>query len=271
MARARRSIRNKNKTNLAKAWKAKYKMRSNSGGIVDAVKKAIPIAAGFLGSKFIAGTSSKYIPGLDRLYVAGYDLSKPAMHALAVGLMHYGTKSKFMPTMIKSKRDQLMLGAGLGLLNSLVQTFAPAQVKELLGMESGAMVVAVPTSAEGYVTMDGYVQVGDAPPLDDNITLDGYVQVGEFQSEMGMGAFESEMGMIESDLGMVEADLGNVGGFANRHLGGTHRNQMLAPVPSRPSLAPIPARSFTGAVPPMNAGYDQHADLYAGIFSGGYK
>ena len=273
LMRARQSIRNRRKTSAAKGYQKRWKMRSNSGGIKDAVMKAVPIAAGFLGSKFIAGTGAKYIPGVQSLNVGGYDLSQPAMHALAVGVVHYGTKAKFAPKIVKSNRDGLMLGAGLGLLNSIVQTFAPDQVKELLGMSTAATFAPVtapaPAAQEGYLTVDGYVTVGDAPPIDDDITLSDYLQVGEFQSEMGM--LESELGMIEADLGSVEADLGNVGGFANRHLGGVHRNSMLRPVGHQPMLAPVPARSFTGAVPGVSDSFDNKAGLYTGIFSGGYS
>jgi hypothetical protein len=66
---------------------------------------------------------------------------------------------------------------------------------------------------------------------------------------------------------MVEADLGS--DFANRHLGGVHRSQMLRPVGHKRMLAPVPARSWTGAVPHINDNFDNPNRVDTGIFAGG--
>lgn len=254
MSRARKTIRSYKKTKGAASYMKKYKMRSNPAGIKDAVMKAIPIGVGYIGSKVIVNLGAKHIPGLDKLNVGGYDLAKPVLHIGAIAVIHFGTKKAPVSLKaLKKHRDSLMLGAGLAALTSMVETFAPASVKEMLGMSS-AVVAAAPAPSAGYFTTDDYM------------TVDGYVTVDDFESEMG--AIEADLG-LEADLGMIESDLG--GGFADRNLGGVHRGSMLKAVPEVPMLAPVPARSFTGVVPEVGPGFDSHSGLYQGIFRGGYQ
>ncbi|MDP2607316.1 MAG: hypothetical protein Q8S00_32665 [Deltaproteobacteria bacterium] len=250
MHRARQTIVNKKRKGLASAVAARFKMRSNPAGIKDAIMKALPIAAGFYGSKALAHLGAKYVPGLNKLQVGGIDLAKPVLSLGAIVVTHFGTKK--VKALVKH-RSSLMLGAGLNFIDVVVNAFAPQSVKEVLGLESGTVLTPLVTTqpTEGYVTVDDYV------------AQDGYFEVGEnpIDDDITLGQIEADLGMFESEMGAFESEMGD---FANRRLGGVSRSSMLSPVPARGSLAPIPSRSWTGAVPSIGPGFDQ--GLYRGIF-----
>lgn len=249
LRRARRAIKNKYKTSLARGYAKRYRMRSNPAGIKDAVFKAIPIAGGYFGSKVLSNLAAKHVPGLDMLGA----FAPVGTSVLAVVGTHFLTKK-----VLRKHRSDLMLGAGLNVITTLVQSFAPVEVKQMLGMVE-AVPVAVPVSAEGQSSQGDYIQTGD------------YIQVGDIESDLG--AFESEMGStFEADLG----DYIQVGGVPpiNDNItlsglgslyGGTSRASMLRPVPRVPMLAPVPTRSWVGDVPRITDNYDQ--DVYTGIFA----
>lgn len=224
-------------------------MRTNPNGMMDAVKAALPIAGSLYLTRFIINRVGPSIPGIDKLQVGGYNLAKPVLSAGMVAIAHYGTKKG----MLNKWRSGIMLGTALNLIDSLVSTFAPADVRGMFGLAGDGIYSQA---------MGDYVQVGDyvsvnGMPIDDDITLSDYVEVGA----------EEDLGAIEEELGLLE-DLGD--GFDDRGLGGVHRGSMLRGIGQQAMVAPIPARSFTKQVPHAGAGYDKDSVLYTGIFSGGF-
>ena len=136
-------------------------------------------------------------------------------------------------------KDAIMLGSALSALDALVQAFAPASVKSMVGMSD-------------YIQMGDYIQTG-AVPINDSMTLADYIQTGAVEEELG----------LEEELG-VEEELGN------DLLGGVSSTSLMKTVPQQAFLTPVPARSFTKQIPPAGSSYDNPGQLYGGIFNGGF-
>jgi hypothetical protein len=256
LRKARRAIK-RPRSRLARAYKRHYKMRSNApatlmGGLMEAVKAALPIAGSLYLTRIAVSrlaSMEALAPMTTKLQVGKYNLSKPLLSAGFVALAHYGTKKGAL----KKWRGGIMLGTTLNLIDSMVSTFAPDDVKSMFGLSGDQLYAGM----GDYVQVGDYMQIGDVPPIDDDITLSDYVEVG---------GIEAELGALEADLG-VEADLG---GFEDRRLGGVHRGSMLKPVGRKAMLAPIPQRSFTKRIPEVSDRFDADSKLYGGIFSGGF-
>lgn len=255
MMRARRSIRNRYKTSLAKATKRRYRMRSNpsfaggAGGIVKGfmtvIKNAAPVAIALYGSRAASYKLAPKIPGFNSIPA---QFQGTAMAAVMIGAGHLLTKHvKFL----QKYRMGVMVGTGVNLFDNVLSAFAPPQVKSLFGL-AGDMYSA---GLGEYVSMGDYIEMG-AQPIDDDITLNDYISVG----------LEEELG-VEEDLGLSE----ELGGSLDRaYLGGVSQDSMLRQVPTQQMLAPVPARSFTKVVGPAGPGYDKAGVLYGGIFGGGF-
>lgn len=215
---------------------AKRHYRRNPGNMfVDLLKRAIPVVASFYGTRAIVARVAPMLPGVSSLG----SFAGPVVGGLAVLGANYATR-KF--SMLAKHRQEIMLGVGFSLVDSLFQAFAPASVKAMIGMSD-------------YVQMGDYIAVG-ATPIDDNMTLSDYIAVGGdgVQEELGL---EEELGSVQEELGTV--DIGGVMG------GG---RSLLAPVPSQSFLKPIPDRSFTKVIPAAGTNYDNASQLYGGIFGG---
>jgi hypothetical protein len=248
LARARRTIKRvrRRKRGLAYFYVKRHRMRSNRsnpglGGMMDVLKKAVPVAASLYLTRFIINKVSPMIPGVDKLGA----FSKPAVSAGMVVAAHFGTRKG---PLVKW-RDQILLGTSLNLVDSLMSAFAPADVRGMFGLGAGGL---YDNGLSEYVETGDYLQVG-AQPIDDDIALSDYVTVS--------GA-EEELGMLEQELG-VEEDLGD------DRLGGVSRGSMLRAVPSMSFEAPVPTRSFTRQVQRAGGGYDNPNVLYTGIFADG--
>lgn len=215
---------------------ARRHYRRNPGNMfVDLLKRAIPVVASFYGTRAIVARVAPMLPGVSSLG----SFAGPVVGGLAVLGANYATR-KF--SMLAKHRQEIMLGVGFSLVDSLFQAFAPASVKAMIGMSD-------------YVQMGDYIAVG-ATPIDDNMTLSDYIAVGGdgVQEELGL---EEELGSVQEELGTV--DIGGVMG------GG---RSLLAPVPSQSFLKPIPDRSFTKVIPAAGTNYDNAGQLYGGIFGG---
>jgi hypothetical protein len=209
--------------------------RRNPGGfLIDLAQRALPVLFGFYGTRLLVSKVGPMIPGVSALGA----LSGPALAIGGVVLVNYATKKVGA---LAKHRNELVLGSMFSALDTVIQAFAPASVKGLIGMSD-------------YVAVGDYFAVG-ATPLNDQITMSDYIAVG------GDGV-EQELG-IEEELG-VEEELGN------DLLGGVSQGALVKTVPSQRFLAPVPARSFTRDIPPAGAGYDNPNQLYAGIFGGGF-
>ena len=202
---------------------------------MDLAKRAVPVLLGLYGTRFLVARIGPMIPGVSALGT----LQAPALAVGSVVGLNYLTKKVGA---LAKHRTELMLGAALSALDALFQSFAPASVKQLVGMSD-------------YVSVGDYVAVG-ATPLNDRMTLSDYVAVG------GDGV-EEELG-LEEELG-VEEELGNdlLGGMP----GGAG---IMKQVPSMRFMQAIPARSFTQPIPAAGAAYDNPNQLYNGIFNGGF-
>lgn len=205
-------------------------------------KQALPVMAGLIGTRIFVSRIGPMIPGASSLGVAAH----PVLTAAAgLGLGYLAGKVK----PLQKYRTQLMIGAGISLLESLVSSFVPG-AKGLLGMGD------IYDNAMGeYVSVGEYVGVG-ADPLDDDIAMADYIQVGSdgVEEELGMG--------VSEELG-VDEELGN------DLLGGVSQSSLMKTVPRRSFLEPIPARSFTKPVRMGGPGYDNSASLYQGVFRNG--
>lgn len=221
-------------------YSRRYRRNPGLGGLMGIIKGAIPVLASLYGTRAVVGLLGAHVPGIASLGA----LAQPLLSIGAIfGLQFAAGKVSFLGR----HRNELMIGAGLAALDSLVRAFAPAAVKSMIPGLGGV---------GDYVQMGDYIAVG-AAPLDDNMTLSDYIAVGGdgIQEELGL---EEELG-VDEELG--DATLGGVMGSQGR---------LLAPVPSRSFLAPIPARSFTKTIPPAGTNYDNPGQLYNGIFGGGF-
>jgi hypothetical protein len=207
--------------------------RRNPGNmILDLAKRAVPVLAGMYGTRLVASKIGPMIPGVSALG----SLTSPV---LAVGTMLGLNFLSGKVSIIAKHKNELLIGAALSALDSLVSAFAPASVKSLVGMSD-------------YVQMGDYLAVGAVPPINDSMTLSDYLAVGSdgVQEELGL---EEELG-IEEELG-------------NDLLGGMSTGALVKRVPTQNFLTPVPARSFTKAVPGAGTAFDNPNQLYTGIFS----
>ncbi len=253
MLRARRAIRNRYKTSLGKATARRYRMRSNPGvigGLMDAVKAALPVAISLYGARALSYKVAGKLPGFNRI-PAQYQGS--AMAGLVLVLGHVATGTKYAPQFLRKHRLGVMIGTGLNLFDNVLAAFAPASVKGMFGIAG-----LYDQALSDYVTMSDYIATGTTP-IDDDITLAGmsdYVETG-LTEELG----------VEEELGLEE-ELG--GALDREYLGGVSQGSMLRQVPQQQLLAPIPQRSFTKQVGRAGPGYDNSTVLYGGVFSGGF-
>jgi hypothetical protein len=217
----------------------KHKMRSNPmGGAMDAVKKAIPVGVAMYAGRIICRGVLPRVPVLNSL---GQHAAPVGAAGLVVAASYLTRKGK-----LAKYRQEALMGLGLNFLDIALTTYAPASVKAYIGLGQEDIY----DSAFGeYVDVGEYLDVG------------AYEEMGEY---VQMGA-EEELG-LEEELGMGGAadDLQIGTGI------GTPRSSMVRQIPGRAMSAPVPSRSFTKEVPGVGAGYDKMANLYTGIFGGGF-
>lgn len=203
--------------------------------ITGIVKRAFPVFAGWLGTKFLIKTVVPKLPLVDKLGI----FAGPVVSALAIP--GYALAAKRV-AILRKHQPEVMIGMGINLLEQLITSFAPSSVKSLIGMSD-------------YVELGDYIQTG-AAPIDDDIALSDYLTTGQVEQELGQlgDGLQQELG-LEQELGIDE---------------GVSTSQMLAPVSARSFVAPVPSRSFTQAVPRFGAGFDNAGSLYTGVFGGGF-
>lgn len=231
--RRRSSGRRSHRRGMRRYASRRRSYRRNPGGmLMDLAKRALPALGGFYLTRVVV---AKVGPMLDSLGA----IKGPVVAAATVFGLNIATTKV---AALAKHRTELMLGAGVSLLDQVITAFAPASVKQMIGLSD-------------YVQMGDYIGIG-ATPLNDRMTLSDYVAVG------GDGV-EEELG-LEEELG-VEEELGNdmLGGVASGA-------SLLAPVPTKSFVQPIPTRSFTMNIPKATTAYDNPSDLYGGIFNGGF-
>lgn len=229
------------------------------------------------------------VPGLSAI---PSKIRGPAMAGVLFGAGHFATKK----TSLRKVRTGVLVGLGLNLIDTLLSALAPPSLKSMFGLAGADEDIYGPALAD-YVAMDDYVALEGAPPIENHLTLSDYIAVGDTDLDPDMEGLESELGNIEQDLGAIEDDMGDeayedlggadayqdlgdadayqeLGGgfmdFANRKIGGVNRRMMRAPIRRKRARAPVPRRRFTRPIPRVSHAFDEPAQLYTGIFSGGF-
>lgn len=231
--RRRRRSRRRGRARGHRRYRRRAYRRNPGGFLIDLAKRALPVLFGFYGTRLLVSKIGPMIPGISALGT----LQAPVLALAGVVGANFATKKVGA---LAKYRTELMLGSMFSALDAVIQAFAPASVKQLVGMSD-------------YVAVGDYFAVG-ATPLNDQMTMSDYIAVG------GDGV-EQELG-LEEELG-VEEELGS-----DALLGGLTQGSLLQQVPAQRFLAPVPARSFTRNVPTAGAGYDNPGQLYGGIFAG---
>ena len=147
---------------------------------MDLIKRALPVLGGYYGTKLLVNKVAPMIPGVSSLGT----FANPVVSAGAVFGLNWAT-NKFAP--LRKYRNEIMLGAGLNLLDSVISAFAPASIKSMIGMGE-------------YVNAMGEYVNAMGEYLDDDIAMNNYIAVGA-NEELGV---DEALG-LEEELGVDEA------------------------------------------------------------------
>jgi hypothetical protein len=223
----------------------RYRRNPGLGGIMDLMKKAIPVLGAMIVGKLIIKQVGPKIPGLDKL-------GSFQGTALSIGMLLLGSVVTKKVAAIGKYKDSIMLGLGI---NAVMEVLTMTPLKGMLGLGDGIYDQAL----SDYVQTSDYVTTG-AIPIDDDIALSDYITTGGLEEELGLS---EELGVSE-ELGMF--------GAVDAHTvrGGVSQSAMLKQIPSQSFMEDVPARSFTRDVSSAGQGFDNPGALYAGIFRGGF-
>jgi hypothetical protein len=253
LSRARRSIKRYRRLGGLGGWYIrKHRMRTNPaivGELMSVVRAAAPVALAVYLSRTITSKVGPMVPGLDKLGA----FARPATALGVVAIAHFGTKR-----VLQRFRTQILIGAGINLVDALVSAFAPAEVKSMFGVGDHGL---YDRALSEYVGTSDYVGLNQGEPIDDDIALSDYVSVDGVSEELG--AMQEELG-LEEDLGALREELGD------DRLGGVSQGTLMRAVPQKSFVAPVPSRSFTRGIMGAGPGFDNENVLYTGIFSGGF-
>jgi hypothetical protein len=158
----------------------RYGLKSNPGAMLDAMKKVLPIAATFYGSKFVAskvGTLGPVANVLGKLPMGG-KLNGPILSGVVLAGVHYGTKKGAL----SKQRGPMMLGAAFALVDSLFAAFAPASVAGMFGVQA----------VGEYFPMSEYVAQSDYVPMSDYSSTDQAPRA--LHEVWGVHGIEGELG-----------------------------------------------------------------------------
>lgn len=233
------------------AYMRRYGIRANPKyAIVDALKRALPVAAALYGTRALSKKVLPRIPGIDRL-------GRHAAPVASIGLLWLAAMATKKGKLAKH-RLPILMGVALNAIDVTLGAYIPASVQAQIGMGATPLYDGA---------MGEYVGIGATPLYDGamgeyvEMGMGDYIEMGGLEQEMGMGAVE-ELG-LEEELGM---------GAANLQIGtgiGTPYPSMSRPVPQRAFSAPVPQRSFIKQVPQIGPGFDDAASFNTGIFAGG--
>jgi hypothetical protein len=228
---------------MSKHGQLKVNPSGKEGGMMGAVKQVLPIAGSFYVSRLVCNKLSDVAAVgdiMDKLNVGGFALGKPALSGLIMAGTHYGTKNFKAASGAKSAkmRTGLMLGTALAFVDSLIATFAPPDVKALIGVPANggaASAAAAANDAANDAAKSGATSTGEYVPVSEYINTGEYVSSGEYvptdaYEEHAYGtslsgypdANEDPHGLyavagIDEELGRIEAGLdssGNIGIFS---------------------------------------------------------
>ena len=164
----------------ARAYLSKYRMRSNPvRGLIDALKMALPVAAGYVGARLAAANFAR-IPGVSSLPAVVLNHSGPIAALLAVVGANYLTNKVGA---LRKHRTGIMSGVALNAVMTLVGAYAPDSIKGYIGAGDYAYNDAMSNyyaAQADYVTSDDYIESSD------------YVETGAFED---MAAYEDMAGL----------------------------------------------------------------------------
>jgi hypothetical protein len=215
--------------------------------LLDLAKRAIPVFAGWIGTRLIVNNIAPRLPFISSL---GAFATPVASIGTVVGL-NWAT-NRFAP--LRKHRNEIMLGAGIATLDAVFQAFAPASIKSMLGMGE-------------YVSTGVGEYVGTGDYLDDDIAMNNYIAVGANEE---LGGVDEALG-LEEELG-VDESLGaswDYGGLSGG-IGGTPGAALQRQVPNQAFSRQVPQRSFARPVPNASGEFDNPSQLYVGAFAGGF-
>lgn len=197
------------------AWRTRRYMHSKgmlkvnpSNGMMSAVKQVLPIAGSFYVSKLLSKKLSE-LPMVSNLTSKlPMNLGRPVLSGAIMAATHYGTKKGALA----KHRTGLMLGTALAFVDSLIATFAPSDVKAMMGVGE-------------YVSMNGYVSTSEYVSAGEYVSMSGTPAGYDYNDPNPHGLYAIDglhevhaIHGIDQELGMIEAgvDVGdNNGIFAN--------------------------------------------------------
>jgi hypothetical protein len=231
--KARRGRARRRHRRVSRRYGRRYRRNPGGGDImkflIATAKRAVPVILAAVGTKAIVKQIATRVTATSRLGA----LQMPVLSIAALIGARFATKKvKFL----QKHSQEIMLGAGIAAVESVITALLPASIKGMLGMGG----------------FSDYVAVSD------------YLQVGGMSDYVATGGFEEELG-LDQELGM-DQEMGDWSGQAG--LGGSQG--MFAAVPPKAFLAPVPTQSFTAPVPGVTANYDAPDELYVGVFGGGF-
>lgn len=234
----------------------RYRRNGGAGNlmrtVISLVKRAIPVVAGFYGTRFIATRLANVLPGVPA------QLAGPLASAgMLVGLNFATDKVSFL----RKYKTELMMGATINVIDSVFRAFAPDAVKQMIGMGDDIY----GRGLSEYVGTGEYVGVGGIP-LDDDIAMNGYIAVSGDGAEEELG-MDEELGALE-EMGADEAM--GAAWDAGGNVGGLSQSAFTRRVPTQAFAREIPARSFSRQIPAANGRMDNPGQLYVGTFGGGF-
>ena len=210
---ARRSIKyaRRHGSSRARKYVRKYRMRTNPGGgggivksAINAVKAALPYAAGFYGSRFGTGIVVNQVLARVSASVAGARYARPLGALLTLVGVHYATKKV---RALGKHRTGLIVGSAMNVLDQGIKAYGGATVNAYLG--TGGM----------EQDLADYIQTGTGDYI-----------------ETGMGDYIQTDGMEQDLAADFEQDLGACGDITAP----VPTRSMFGPVPRRAMMAPVP-------------------------------
>lgn len=153
LKKARKSIKytRKHGSGLARQYARKFRMRTNPVGmIVDVLKQALPVGAGFYLSRIAAGNVGQ-VPGLGKLLKQIGKAAGPVVSLGVVVGLNFLTKKV---NVLGKYRTGLMVGAGLAALDSIVKATPVAGMLGVGGVYDEALSEYVPEA--DYITTDAF-------------------------------------------------------------------------------------------------------------------
>lgn len=263
LKRARRAIkkaRGGHARRAASSYVKKYKMRTNPrrrrgrrsnpsamlAMLKATAKRALPVVGGMVVSKL----GATQLTALASKVTALAPHAKHVKAALSVGMVLAANMLASKVAPLRKWKDELVLGAAVAAVHTLISSYLPASVKGFLGLGEYLTVGEYLTSGE-YVSTSGYVspEMAAALPGGNNYYQDTGADVYE---ELGTDVYE-ELGAD------VYEELGDFAGKTPAMLAQPQSVSALVVPPSVPGMRPV--QSYA----------DAHTkDMYTGIFSKGF-